>query len=51
MPGAGDWFGALCSAYIVWEAARLGVPLPTIGQMTFNIIFEMFVGVVPVLGD
>ena len=51
IPGAGDFIGTGLSAYIVLEAARLGVPQATLGKMVFNIILEGLVGVVPVLGD
>ena len=51
LPGSGDAIGAAFSAYIIWESARIGIPRETIGKMAFNIILEMAVGVVPVLGD
>jgi len=51
LPGGGDFIGAAFSAYIIWESARVGIPRETIGKMAFNIILEMAVGVVPVLGD
>ena len=51
LPGAGDFLGTAFSAYIVMEAALLGLPRPTLLRMVSNIIFESVVGVVPVLGD
>lgn len=51
LPGAGDFVGTALSAYIVIEAARLGLPKVTLGRMVFNILLEGLVGVVPVLGD
>lgn len=51
LPGGGDCLGAVFSAYIIWEAAKAGAPSAAIGQMTFNVIFETLLGVVPVLGD
>ena len=51
VPGVGDFVGTALSAYIVIEAARLGVPRATLGRMVFNILLEGLVGVVPVLGD
>lgn len=51
IPGAGDFIGTALSAYIVIEAARLGVPRDTLGKMVSNILLESVVGAIPVLGD
>ncbi|NJN63325.1 MAG: DUF4112 domain-containing protein [Coleofasciculaceae cyanobacterium RL_1_1] len=51
LPGGGDCLGAVFSAYIIWEAAKAGAPNAEIGKMTFNVLFETLLGVVPVLGD
>ena len=51
IPGAGDFVGTALSAYIVIEAARLGLPRATLGKMVINILLEGVVGAVPVLGD
>lgn len=51
LPGAGDFVGTALSAYIVIEAARLGVPRAALGRMVFNILLEGLVGAIPVLGD
>lgn len=51
VPGAGDFIGTLLSAYIVLEAARLGLPRGALIQMASNILFETVVGTVPVVGD
>jgi hypothetical protein len=51
IPGAGDFVGTALSAYIVIEAARLGLPRATLGKMVFNILLESLVGAVPVVGD
>jgi hypothetical protein len=40
LPGAGDFVGTALSAYIVIEAARLGLPKATLGRMVFNILLE-----------
>ena len=48
---AGDFIGTVLSAYIVIEAARLGVPRDTLGKMVSNILLESVVGAIPVLGD
>lgn len=50
LPVGGDFVGTAFSAYIVWEAARLGVPRSLLMQMAFNILVDTVVGIVPVLG-
>jgi hypothetical protein len=51
IPGAGDFIGTALSAYIVIEAARLGIPRAALGKMVSNILLESLVGTIPVLGD
>ncbi|HEY9596784.1 MAG TPA: DUF4112 domain-containing protein [Cyanophyceae cyanobacterium] len=51
VPGAGDFIGTLLSAYIVVEAARMGLPRGALIQMVSNILFETVIGTVPVVGD
>jgi hypothetical protein len=51
LPGGGDFVGSALSAYIVIEAARMGLPRGTLVQMVKNILFETVFGSVPVLGD
>ncbi len=51
IPGAGDFVGTALSAYIVIEAARLGIPRAALGKMVSNILLESLVGAIPVVGD
>jgi hypothetical protein len=51
IPGFGDAAGALMSAYIVLQAARLGAPVPSLIRMLLNVGIEALFGAVPVLGD
>jgi hypothetical protein len=51
LPGGGDTVAGTLGAYIVIEAARMGIPPKVVGQMVGNIIFDSVVGTVPVLGD
>lgn len=51
VPGVGDAAGALLSAYIVVQAARLGAPAPSLARMLLNVGVEALVGAVPVAGD
>ncbi len=51
LPGGGDLMAGLISIYVVAEAARMGVPAATLGRMGLNILTEVLVGAVPMLGD
>src|SRR6266404_862568 len=50
-PGAGDALLTLIWLYIVYEAARLGLPRAKIIRMLVNVAVEAELGVVPLLGD
>jgi len=51
IPGGGDVIGGLLGAYIVVEAARMGVPRAKLGRMGANVLLELGIGTVPVVGD
>jgi hypothetical protein len=51
LPGAGDIIGTGFSAYIILEAALMGLPKVTLTRMAFNILLETVVGSVPFIGD
>ncbi len=51
IPGAGDFLGTALSAYLVIEAARLGLPKETLLKMVSNIVLESAVGTIPIVGD
>jgi hypothetical protein len=51
IPGFGDAAGAVVSAYVVVQAARLGASVPTLIRMLVNVGIEAVAGAVPVLGD
>lgn len=50
-PGVGDYLGTFLSGYILFQSTRLGVGKATLLSMTTNILTEMLVGIIPVLGD
>ena len=50
-PGAGDLAGGAFSLYILLQAARMGVPKPLLVRMATNLVVDVVVGAVPVLGD
>jgi hypothetical protein len=51
VPGVGDAATLLVSAYIVFEARRLGATRMQLAAMTANVLIDSLVGTVPVLGD
>lgn len=51
IPGFGDAAGAMMSAYIVLQAARLGAPASSLIRMLLNVGIEALAGAVPILGD
>ncbi len=51
LPGGGDTITGGLSAYIVVEAARMGLPREILYKMVGNILIDSFAGTVPVLGD
>jgi hypothetical protein len=51
VPGVGDTIGGAISAYIVYEAYKLGIPKKTLLHMIYNVGLEALIGVIPVVGD
>jgi hypothetical protein len=51
VPGIGDAAGAACAAYIIAEAARLGVPRRVILRMLANMGVDAVLGLIPLVGD
>lgn len=51
LPGGGDTVTGALGAYIVVEAAKMGLPRKVIGQMVANIVFDSVAGTVPIIGD
>ncbi|MGZ8828917.1 MAG: DUF4112 domain-containing protein [Thermoanaerobaculia bacterium] len=51
IPGFGDVIAALMSAWIVAGALRHRVPLRRIMRMVFNILADLLIGEIPVIGD
>ena len=51
LPGGGDTITGGLSAYIVVEAARMGLPPEVLYKMVGNILIDSFAGTIPVLGD
>lgn len=51
LPVVGDSATAVCSFYILYEAARAGVPRSTLVKMLLNVAVDAGIGSVPVVGD
>jgi hypothetical protein len=51
LPVGGDAVLGAISLYIIYEAARLGVPRRKLAQMVANVGIEVLGGSVPILGD
>jgi hypothetical protein len=50
VPGAGLALAKGLSAYIIWEAHRLGVPRPVLAKMLANLGIDFAISVVPLAG-
>ena len=51
IPGVGDVIGGIMSAAIVVAALRHRVPMRKIGRMIINILIDVVIGEIPLLGD
>lgn len=51
VPGAGDVFSTVCSAYIIYLATRCDIPSAGLRKMIFNVGLEFVVGAIPLIGD
>lgn len=51
IPGVGDAVTACAAAWIVIRGAQMGASTATLVRMIWNIILELLVGIVPVVGD
>ena len=51
IPGVGDAVTSTLTAYIIYEAWRLGVPTSMLARMLANLGIDTVVGIVPVVGD
>ncbi|HBA34353.1 MAG TPA: DUF4112 domain-containing protein [Gammaproteobacteria bacterium] len=51
IPGIGDVIGLALSSVIVLDAGRRGVPPVTLLRMVANLLIEMVIGSIPLIGD
>jgi hypothetical protein len=51
VPGVGDTLTATLAVVIIYDAARLGLPVNVLLRMLGNILIDTLLGSVPLLGD
>ena len=51
VPAMGDAIGAGMSTIILYDAARLGIPVNVLLRMIGNVVVELIAGSIPVVGD
>jgi hypothetical protein len=51
LPGGGDIVGGVFSGLIILQAARAGAPTPVLGRMLANVLADVVIGAIPLLGD
>jgi hypothetical protein len=51
IPGAGDAVTTALSAYVVYEAYRAGLPPMAVLRMALNVLIDLIISAVPLLGD
>jgi hypothetical protein len=51
IPGAGDWIGGVISSYFVLYALLLDAKASVLGRMFINILLDILIGSIPVLGE
>jgi hypothetical protein len=51
IPGIGDIIGGIASCIIIFAAWIRGVPYVTLARMVANVMIEVVVGAIPLLGD
>ena len=51
VPGLGDWLGGLISLYFLVQAAVLQARVPVLLRMLLNILLDLVIGSIPLLGE
>lgn len=51
IPGVGDWLGGIAALYFPVQAAFREVSAPVIIRMFFNILIDILIGAIPLIGD
>ena len=51
IPGVGDVVSMLFSFYLIWIATEMKLPQDKIWQMVRNVILDLIIGSIPLIGD
>lgn len=51
IPVAGDAVTAAVGAWVILEASRFGIPRIVVGRMVLNLVVDLAIGAIPLLGD
>ena len=51
VPGLGDLLSMCLSFYLIWIGWKMELPGHKMAQMIKNLLFDMFMGSIPILGD
>lgn len=51
VPGAGDWLAGVISLYFLIQAAMHGGKASVLGRMFVNILLDVLIGSIPILGE
>lgn len=51
IPGAGDWLAGMISSYFILQGVRADLPPVVLWRMGFNVLIDISIGSIPLLGD
>lgn len=51
IPVVGDAVAAVVGVWVIGEAARFGIPRVVLARMAVNLVIDLVIGAVPILGD
>jgi hypothetical protein len=51
IPVVGDAVAAIMGVWVIGEAARFGIPRLVLGRMALNLVVDLAIGAIPLLGD
>lgn len=51
IPGYGDWLGAMISIYFMIVAVSKGAGFAVVGRMFINILLDLTIGAIPIIGE
>jgi hypothetical protein len=51
IPIAGDVLAALVGLWVILEASRFGIPRVVLGRMVANLVVDLGIGAIPLIGD